>query len=94
MSQMNQQSAYTGVTAGVQLVNRACAVHLMLLAAGAAAAGVATLYDNTSATGNPIAVLAAPQGQSAYPDGNGYACAKGLYAVVTGAGAQLVVYVE
>jgi len=88
-----QQNAYTAVTAGVQLVNRKGALRLCALTAGSAAA-TCSLYDNTSATGNPILTLAAAIGQMAYPDVNGGEFNTGLYAVVAGTGAQLNVWYE
>jgi len=88
-----QQIAYTAATAGVQLVNRRGALHRVVLTAAAASATV-TLYDNTSATGNPFMTIAAVAGTSAWPDGGGAEFLIGLFVVVTGAGAQLNVYVE
>ena len=93
MAGLPQQNAYSGVTAGSQAVNRKCAVRLCALSAAAAAA-TATLYDNTSAAGNPIMTLAAPIGQTVYPDMNGYECNVGIFIVVAGAGAQLNILYE
>ena len=93
MPALPQSNGYTGVTAGVAITGRKCAIRLCMLTAAAAAA-TATLYDNTSAAGNPILTIAAPVGQSIFPDMNGYECNIGIFAVVTGAGAQLNVLYE
>lgn len=93
MSVIPQQAAFTGPTAGVQLVNRPGALHLVALTAGSAAA-TCSIYDNTSATGNPILTLAAAIGTSAYPDAQGFSFNVGLFAVVTGTGASLNVMYE
>ncbi len=93
MSVIPQQSAYTGVTAGVQLVNRPGALHLVTLTAAAATA-TCSLYDNTSATGNPILTLSAAANTSTFPDAQGFSFNVGLYAVVTGTGAALNVMFE
>ena len=93
MPSLPQSNGYTGVTAGVAMVARKCAVRLCSLSAAAATA-TATLYDNTSATGNPILTIAAPINQTIFPDMNGYECNIGLFVVVTGAGAQLTVLYE
>ena len=88
-----QQIVYSAATAGAQLVNRRGALHRVVLTAGSANA-TATFYDNTSATGSPILAVAAVIGTSAWPDVNGVEFFTGLYAVITGTGAQVNVYVE
>ncbi|MHB8625612.1 MAG: hypothetical protein ACYDBJ_04480 [Aggregatilineales bacterium] len=88
-----QQNAYSGVTAGVQLVNRRGALHRVVLTAGSANA-TATFYDNTSATGSPILTVAALAGTSAWPDADGFEFLTALFAVVSGTGAQVNVFFE
>ncbi len=88
-----QQNAYSGATAGVQLVNRRGALHRVVLTAGSANA-TATFYDNTSATGSPILTTAALTGTTVFPDGDGYEFLIGLFAVIVGTGAQVNVFFE
>lgn len=85
---------YSGATAGVQLLSRGGYLRSVVLTAAAAAA-TAKIYNNTSATGNPIASVAAGIGTSVYPTFNRMQFGgAGLFIVVTGAGADCIVEVE
>jgi len=83
-----QQNAYSGASAGSQLIARRGALHRVILTAGSTNA-TAVFYDGTSATGSPILSLAALAGTSAFPDLDGYEFLIGLYAVIIGTGAQV-----
>ena len=69
-------------------------LHKVRIVAGSAAA-TAQVYDNTSATGNPIAILGAATNYSDEIDfSGGLTIGKGLFVVLTGTGAQLMATVE
>lgn len=86
---------YSGPTAGAQLLSRAGFLRSVVLTAAPATATTVKIYNNTSATGNPIMSLAAGGGTSVYPTFNRLQFdARGLFIVVVGAGADCVVEVE
>lgn len=94
MSMQGINSYYVPVTAGTQVMNRAGALHLVSITAAAATA-VVTIYNNTSATGNPIAIVSAPANTTWYVDFDGLPFgALGLFVVVAGAGGQAILTAE
>jgi hypothetical protein len=94
MATIATQNLYSGVTAGAQLINRKGRLHNVVLTPAAAAATL-TVYDNTSATGNPILTLQAPaNGQSIIAECDGYEFNIGLWVVIAGTGAQVNAFVE
>ncbi len=94
MSMQGINSYYSAVTTGVQLINRAGGLHVVSITAAAAAASI-RVFNNTSATGNPIAIVSAPANTTWYVDFDGLPFgALGLFVVVTGAGAEAILTAE
>jgi len=76
-------------------VVRAGVLRGFVLAAGSSAAATLTLHDNASAgSGTVLGVVAAPQGDSVAVTGLVVPFSAGVYATLTGTGAQFTVYVE
>jgi hypothetical protein len=80
-------------TTGLQAIQRAGALHRVFLTANAEDATL-KIYDNTSATGNPILVVRTALNSTRDLDCNGLPFNSGLYVVLTGATAELNVYFE
>ena len=66
------------------------------LAAGSGAAATLIIYDNTTGSGEKELKLAAVAGgaDDCFPAGVGFKCNTGIYAVISGAGAEAVILYE